>query len=864
MAASHLDIQRYSSGVHDIDSLLADLTPPQRQAAMHVNGPLLIVAGAGSGKTRVITRRVAYLMSQHVAPWSILAITFTNKAAGEMKARVASVIDRPLRDFGRLDQPWPLICTFHSLCLRILKHYGTRVGLPQNFSIFDSSDQTKLIKEALKMLDLSSDNFSPPTVHAAISNAKNQLVGPETYAQNAGDFYKRNVARVYTKYQQLLNQNNALDFDDLLLRTVVAFRDHPDVLGELQERFQYLLIDEYQDTNHVQYVLAHAMAMRHRNICVVGDPDQSIYAWRGADLRNILDFEKDYPDATIVRLEQNYRSTKRILRLASTLIANNVERKDKTLWTENDEGEKAVFFTCQDERDEATMVTEKLRALNAAGTPWSEMAIFYRMNSLSRVMEDGLRKAGVPYQIARGVEFYNRKEIKDAMAYLRVVANPNDQLSLERIANVPARGLSDASLKQMGNYAATRGLSLWQGLEGAAEVPGLTSRAINSARMFVEQVGKWRTMVYGSANAENPVAESSGSTASSNAAASADMSSQRTQRSLAESDVEPSEVASDSHMPDLFSSLTPPPEVDKAFDPFGASDMSAMSDDEIDSAGSFDDAEGFTTLPTPSAAMTNPNVSRGHVKDIVEAVIRQSGLEAYLRKTGGEELDELHNVEELISSAAEFDKENPQGTLDDFLAQISLVSDADHMDGAGGAVTLMTLHAAKGLEFPVVAIIGLEEGILPHSRARGNLHELEEERRLFFVGITRAEQQLIISRAARRTLRGLTEVTITSPFLRELPQADLEAIDRTGVPTLSKSGKWKDGDDSSQFDATSHDGGQFAHMRRGQLVRHSMFGVGRILTIESLGDNRTRATVQFTRVGEKKLFLDIAKLETLD
>src|SRR5688500_13015964 len=340
----------------DVDRLLQDLTEPQREAAAHVDGPLLIVAGAGSGKTRVITRRVAYLVAQGIPSNSILAITFTNKAAGEMKTRVSDVMGRQMRDFGRLDQPWPTICTFHSLCLRVLRHYAEKVGLPPTFSIYDAGDQTKLIKEATKALDMSSTNFPPSTVHASISNAKNQLKGPETFAQGAHDFYERNIARVYTKYQQLLEQNNGLDFDDLLLKTAHAFRDHPRVLEELQDRYRYILIDEYQDTNHAQYVIAHALALKHRNICVVGDPDQSIYAWRGADIRNILDFEQDYPDAKVVRLEQNYRSTKTVLHIASTLIAHNTQRKEKSLWTENPQGEPAKLYLCQDEQDRKSVV----------------------------------------------------------------------------------------------------------------------------------------------------------------------------------------------------------------------------------------------------------------------------------------------------------------------------------------------------------------------------------------------------------------------------------------------------------------------------------------------------------------------------
>src|SRR4051812_3986286 len=474
------------------DDLLQDLTPEQREAATHVDGPLLIIAGAGSGKTRVITRRVVYLINQGIPPWSILAITFTNKAAGEMKERVSKVLGRPLYDFGKLDQRWPTICTFHSLCLRILRHYAPTIGLPPNFSIYDSGDQTKLIKEALKALDISVTNFSPGTVHAAISNAKNKLLTAPLYAQNASDFFSKTVARVYTKYQQLLTTNNALDFDDLLLKTAEVFRDHPHILRELQDRFQYVMIDEYQDTNHAQYVIAHALALRHRNMCVVGDPDQSIYAWRGADIQNILDFEKDYSDAKVVRLERNYRSTKTILQIASQLIARNRLRKDKTLWTENPQGVKAKLFHAQDERDEARIVAEQLRELHEQGIEWNKMAIFYRMNSLSRVMEDALRDANMPYVMARGVEFYNRKEIKDVLAYLRVIVNPDDEVALERIVNVPTRGIGDTSIKSMKAWSVAHGTSLWGAMQQVAQVPGLSSRAVNALKTFVELVRSWQ------------------------------------------------------------------------------------------------------------------------------------------------------------------------------------------------------------------------------------------------------------------------------------------------------------------------------------------------------------------------------------
>jgi len=736
-----------------MDGILQDLTDPQREAASHVDGPLLIIAGAGSGKTRVITRRVAFLLSQGIPPHQILAITFTNKAAGEMKLRVGNALGRAVRDFGRLDTPWPTICTFHSLCLRILRHFSEEIGLPKNFSIYDSSDQTRVIKDALKTLEISSTHFSPPTVHGTISKLKNQLITPPEFAATANDFYGKTVSRVYIRYQALLAQNQALDFDDLLLRATLAFREKPEVLAMLQERFRYIMIDEYQDTNHAQYVLAHAMAMKHRNIGVVGDPDQSIYSWRGADIKNILDFEQDYPDAKIVKLEQNYRSTKTILKVASALIDRNTERKKKTLWTENPDGDKVAMVICQDERDEATVVTRSLQELHDKhGMDWNRMAIFYRMNALSRVMEKSLFDAGVPYQIARGVEFYNRKEIKDILSYLRVIANPNDAVSLDRIANVPTRGIGDSSVKLLETHAIVNSKTLWTAMEDAPNVQQLSTRAVNGISKFVAMMVDLRKI---------------------------------------------------------------------------------------------------------TAARTT-SIGKGHVQSVMEAVLSNSGYEAMLRKDkdAAEDLGEgpLENVNELISAAAEFDKENPEGSLEDYLAQVSLVSDADHLKGAGGAVTLMTLHAAKGLEFPVVVIIGLEEGCLPHSRARESRTELEEERRLCFVGITRAEERLIMTRAAYRTMRGLRERTVSSPFLSEMPKESMEIIDRTDLSFGRDRGV-----DREDEERASRFSSQF---KQGQLVRHPSFGIGRIVEVSAMG-TQTRVIVNFNQAGRKTLVLEYARLEAV-
>ena len=760
------------------DALLADLTPEQQTAAQATEGPVLILAGAGSGKTRVLTRRIAWLVNLGVEPASILAITFTNKAAGEMRGRVEELLGRRIHDFGRLFHPSPTICTFHSLCLRILRHYGEVLGVPRNFHIFDTADQTRLMKQVLKDLDISSTNFPPGNVLATISNAKNALTTAQEFAAVATDFFQRTVARAYLKYEDELARNEALDFDDLILRVVHGLRDRPDVLAELQRHFQYLHIDEYQDTNRAQYMLAHVLAASHRNICVVGDPDQSIYAWRGADIRNILDFETDYPNATVVRLERNYRSTAKILSIADALISRNTQRKEKKLVPvpERGAGEDATLLVCQDEHDEAREIAALLLKLKQDdGYDFSDMAVFYRINALTRVMEDALRREKIPYQIARGVEFYNRKEIKDALAYLRVIANPADEVSLTRIINLPTRGISDPSVRSLQAFGAARGMNLWQAMHHAAECEALTTRARTALAVFVGLVQQWRRLA-------------------------------------------------------------------------GIAEGPSPAGDSVDEAPPQD--LGFSA---PAVAAHAPGV-----RELLETVIRQSGLEAYYRKIGGDERQELANVNELISSAAEFDEQNPEGTLSEFLHGVALVSDVDHLKGAGGAVTLMTLHAAKGLEFPVVAIIGWEEGCLPHARARSSMNELEEERRLAFVGITRAQERLILSRAVYRTIRGMRERTIPSPFLKELPEAKVQVIDRTSIADLLRGGSGSDAElrrwQRQEMDNRGdHMAGRF---HEGQRVRHENFGAGKVL--EVIGGTHAKVIVNFDRAGRKTLILEYA------
>ena len=735
----------------DQDQLLSGLNEPQQQAVRQIDGPLLVIAGAGSGKTRVITRRVAWMTQEGIAPWSILAITFTNKAAGEMRQRVAATMGRRLRDYGQLIHDGPTICTFHSLCLRILKHYAVTVGLQPNFSVLDIADQHKLVKQAVELCQIDAKSFSVSQLHSGISSAKNKLITPEQYTAIHTDFVAKRIGAVYAKYQMLLRKNNAADFDDLLMLTALAFRNHAAMLSELQERFAYILVDEYQDTNHAQYIIAHALALKHRNICVVGDPDQSIYAWRGADIRNILDFEKDYPDATVIRLEQNYRSSKRILAIASKLIEHNTERRRKSLWTENDEGAKAKVLVAEDERDEAQQVVAECKRLNEQDTvPWNQMAIFYRINAMSRVMEDALRRAAIPYEIARGVEFYGRKEIKDVLAYLRLIINPCDEVSLSRIINTPTRGLGDNGLRLMQTFATGNQLSLMEVLLRAGEIPGLSKKAVTGSMQLGLLFRAWRKMA----------------------------------------GVEPG--------------------------------------DEISAS----------------------------IQGIIETVVKQSGLEGHYNKKKADDQDvegtEMDNVNELINAAAQFDEENPQANLEAYLTQVSLVSDADHR-GSGGAVTMMTLHAAKGLEFPVVAIIGLEEGILPHERARDNPAQLEEERRLCFVGVTRAQQRLILSRARNRSQRGMSMRQVSSPFLREMPEEHLEIMEAFG----GMEGGYGSRDWSAPPSERSS-----PKIKPGQMVRHPSFGVGKVSDVNAMGDF-TRVVVDFTRSGRKTLVMEYAKLELL-
>ncbi len=801
--------------------ILDGLTEPQRRAVLATEGPLLILAAAGSGKTRVITRRIAHLVEMGVPSWSVLALTFTNKAAGEMRERVLHQILGPNADpdAARADRRTRglTITTFHSLCARLLRRYAEAAALPglrPDYTIYDSSDQSAAMKRVINALGLNTTNWPPRSVLSAISNAKNELMDAEAFEAQANDFYSKQIAKIYTAYAAELRKAGAIDFDDLLLYTARMLETREDIRAELVGRWRYVMIDEYQDTNRVQFriasLLAPPSATTPPNICVVGDPDQAIYGWRGADISNILDFETHYPGAQVIMLGENFRSTAPILATADRLIKHNTKRKDKPLFTSRGGGEPITLVHCRDERHEAELVADWFRALHDEHrVSWKDMAVFYRTNALSRVMEDALRTNQVPYTIARGTAFFDREEIKNAVAYLRVVANPADGVSLNRVINTPARGIGKTTLDTIQGAADRAGIPLWQGLARCKEL-GLAPRATNAVDKFVETVNSWT------------------------------------------------------------------------------------------GSGSFLGADVPETL-----------------HDLVNRVVTESGLEDHYKKqakTSGSESDaeRLDNLAELVSSAREFENEydpadDPAaftdverasqgeaaqappllGMLRAYLESIALVADADAVDPSQGAVTLMTLHASKGLEFRAVAMIGLEEGSLPHSRANDSDDQLEEERRLAFVGITRAMERLHLTSARRRTVRGMSERTIPSRFLDELPgehlvvsdQADeMGGYDRDDEFEPARERPWDRGAmalnrtlgpnwrqdierarDERLASVDARAGSAEANFPPGSRVRHPQFGAG---TIEKVtpGAN-ARAVVVFDSVGRKTLVLEYARLK---
>ena len=626
------------------------LNPAQAQAVAHTEGPLLIMAGAGSGKTKVLTCKIANLLDKGISPYNILAITFTNKAATEMRERVDRMIGEKAKSV------W--LSTFHSFCAKFLRFEIEALGIyKQNFVIYDTQDAQTLIKNCLKELNLDEKQYAPYSVQSAISNAKNMMLTPDDYARDATDFFARKVAEIYNLYQKNLIENNALDFDDLLMLAVKVLKENEMVRQKYQQRFRYILVDEYQDTNGAQYQLTSLLAGMYRNLCVVGDADQSIYGWRGADIRNIMDFEKDYPEATVIKLEQNYRSTKTILNAANMVIEHNLDRKPKKLWTDNPQGDKIIHYTANDERDESKFITEEaVKQKTLFNVSYGDMAVLYRTNAQSRALEEGFMRAGVPYTMVGGLKFYDRKEIKDILAYLRVIYNPEDTISLKRIINVPKRSLGNVTMEKLAEFAQMYNMTLFDAVS-APETAPITPKAKQSLANF---------------------------------------------------------------------------------------------------------AEFILTMLNESTRLS--------VHDLIEQVMEKSGYIAELEKEHTvENQTRLENIKELLSVAKDFERTNEEPTLENFLSNVSLVSDIDNADMEDDRVTLMTMHAAKGLEFPVVFLAGMEEGLFPHSRTLMNEAEIEEERRTCYVGITRAERKLYITNAKSRMIFGRAVSYEPSRFISEIP-----------------------------------------------------------------------------------------------
>ena len=731
--------------------LLAGLNPAQLEAVTHDEGPLLVVAGAGSGKTRVLTHRIAHLIQERRAsPFEILAITFTNKAAGEMRDRISALV-------GPVAQKmW--VSTFHSACVRILRRDAGRLGYPSAFTIYDQADAVRLTGYVIRDLNIDPKRFPPRSVHATISAAKNEGTSAEDYAEAASVIHERRISEVFTEYQTRLRRAGAMDFDDLLSVTVELLLTEPEVLEYYQRRFTHVLVDEYQDTNPVQNNLVMLLAEEHRNVCVVGDTDQSIYAFRAADIRNILEFETTFPDATVVVLEQNYRSTQNILDAANAVIANNMARKPKDLWTESGRGDKIVHFQGEDESDESQWVAHEISTLHAGGDlRWSDMAVFYRTNAMSRVVEEQFLRSGIPYRVVGGTRFYDRREIKDALAYLKAIVNPSDEVSIKRVINVPKRGIGDQTIGRLDAFARSHGVTFMDALRrwDEAEVAGRSARGI----------------------------------------------------------------------------------------------------------------ESFLTMVDELATETD-----GGPATLIESILSRTGYAAELEAERSIEAEgRLENLAELVGVARDFE------SVDAFMEQVALVADTDALpdddDPTDTGVVLMTLHAAKGLEFPAVFLVGMEEGIFPHMRSLTEPAELEEERRLCYVGITRARQRLYLSNAWCRSLYGSTQYNPPSRFLDEIPSELVEeaAASRTTGRRSSRSGGWESTswsprgreravDRATRPASPVSSGAHRLNIKIGDDVRHSKWGEGVVLDMEGVGD-KAEAVVRFPSVGEKRLLLSWAPLE---
>ncbi len=736
--------------------LVEDLNPSQRLAVEHRGGPLLIVAGAGSGKTRVLTRRIAHLLATRDAqPGNILAITFTNKAAGEMKERVAELVG------ARARAMW--VSTFHSACVRILRGEATRLGMTSSFTIYDTADSLRLMSMIIRDLDLDPKKNTPRSFLSQVSNLKNELIDHESFASRAVNPTEQILASAYGDYQRRLRRANAFDFDDLISSTVAVMQLFPDVAEHYRRRFRHVLVDEYQDTNHAQYILIKELVglgtpeLPPGQLCVVGDADQSIYAFRGATIRNIEEFERDYPNATTVLLEQNYRSTQTILTAANSVIARNSGRREKKLWTDAGEGTPVVAYVADDEHDEASFIANEIDRLTDAKeiTP-SDVAVFYRTNAQSRSVEEIFIRVGLPYRVVGGTRFYERREVRDAIAYLRAISNPDDEVSLRRVLNTPKRGIGDRAEAMVELFSQRERISFAAALERADEAPGIATRSLTSIQGFVTLMRDLRTIV--------------------------------------ESGADPATV--------------------------------------------------------------------------LQAVFEQSGYLAELQaSTDPQDETRVENLAELESVAQEFSTQNPEGTLSDFLERVSLVADSDEIpDSDGGVVTLMTLHTAKGLEFPVVFLTGMEDGVFPHMRSLGNPRELEEERRLAYVGITRARQRLYVTRSVMRSAWGAPAFNPPSRFLEEIPAEVIDWRREEPVGRSPLSGGYGSSPSSSSAALRLGDRivgvGPVVSLAAGERVTHQKFGLGTVVSTSGMGD-KAEATIDFGSAGIKRLLLRYAPVEKL-
>ncbi|KWW22216.1 ATP-dependent DNA helicase PcrA [Peribacillus simplex] len=741
------------------EKLLTGLNQQQQKAVKSTDGPLLIMAGAGSGKTRVLTHRIAYLMvEKEIAPWNILAITFTNKAAREMKERIRAILG------GASEDIW--ISTFHSMCVRILRRDIDRIGYNRNFSILDTTDQQSVIKQIMKERNMDTKKYDYRAILGSISSAKNELVGPEEYMKTASKFFTKVTAEVYTEYQKRLRKNSALDFDDLIMMTIQLFQLVPEVLEYYQRKFQYIHVDEYQDTNRAQYMLVKLLASRFRNLCVVGDSDQSIYRWRGADIANILSFEKDYPNANMIFLEQNYRSTKKILEAANKVIDNNQNRKPKNLWTENADGNKLFYYRADNEQGEAQFVAGKINELVQDGSrKYSDIAILYRTNAQSRVMEEVLLKSNINYAIVGGTKFYDRKEIKDLLAYLRLIANPDDDISLRRVINVPKRGIGATSMDKVADYANQYDVSIYKALE-SVEMVGISGKATKAAREF-------HTLITNYTNQQEYLS----------------------------------------------------------------------------------------------------------VTELVEEVIKKTGYREMLQAEKTiESQSRLENIDEFLSVTKAFESNSDDKSLVGFLTDLALVADIDQLDENAeeytNTVTLMTLHSAKGLEYPVVFLLGLEEGVFPHSRSLMDEEEMEEERRLAYVGITRAENELFMSNAQMRTLYGRTSMNPVSRFIGEIPAELLEDLKPKPAPRARQTPFSSSARASTSSAATrkapafgravsapSATGGEEIGWAVGDRASHKKWGVGTVVSVKGEGEGKELDIAFPSPIGIKRLLAKFAPVE---